>query len=128
MFKSVECVLCLIILFFCNIRILFVLMMVDSWCVIMRVVWFVEIFLRVFWMFCFVFVLSVEVVLLRIRMGGFFKIVCVMVICCFLLFESFNLCLFIWEWYLLGKFEMKLWIWVRCVDVLMVDGFVEGLV
>lgn len=49
-------------------------------------------------MVCFEWVFRVEVVLLKIRIDGFFSSVCVMVMCCFLLFESFRLCLLIMVW------------------------------
>lgn len=80
----------------------FVFLIVVSLWVIINVVWLIDSFVSDFWIVSFVFVFNVEVVLFNIKIGGFFKNICVIVRCCFCLFESFMLCLLIIVFRLFG--------------------------
>lgn len=113
--NNLEWVFCLMICFCCMISILFVLIMVDKWWVIIMLVWFLVIFCKVFRMVCLDWLFNDEVVLLNIMIVGCFNIVWVMVICCFLLLDSFKLCLLICVFKLLGRLVINCLRWVRWI-------------
>lgn len=89
-----------------------VCLIVVSLCVIIKVVFFFVNFFSEVWIICFVFVLSVDVVLFKIKIGGFFKNICVIVNCCFCFLESLILCLLMMVLRLFGIFFIILERWV----------------
>lgn len=105
-------VFCLVIFFLFNMIIKFVLWIVESWWVIIKVVWFVNKFFRDFWIYCLFFELRLLVVLLRIKICGLVRIVCVIESCWCWLFDNLILCLLIIELYLVGNCLINLLIWV----------------
>lgn len=68
---------------------------VDSWCVMMSVVWLIISCFIVCWISSLFLLLRFDVVLLRIRIGVLVRNVCVIVMCWCLLFDSLILCLLI---------------------------------
>lgn len=95
--------------------ILLVCVIVDKWCVMISVVWFLFNIFNVFWIMDLFFKLSVFVVLFKIRIGGLFKNILVIDNFCFWLFDNLIFCLFILVLYFCGKFIIKL-----CVLVIFV--------
>lgn len=77
---------------------------VDKWCVIIIDVFFFIKLLSVCWISFLDLVLRVDVVLLRIKIGVFFKMVCVIVICWCWLLDNIMLFLFIMVFKFFGKF------------------------
>lgn len=110
---------CFVIILFWSIVIEFVFWIVESWWVIMIVVWFIMIWLSVFCIIIFDWVLREFVVLLSNKMVGFFSIVFVIVICCFWFVESWVLCFFIRVWYFLGSVLMNVCVFVIFVVLII---------
>lgn len=111
--------LCLMILFLLIIRILFVCLMVDKWCVIISMVLFFCSLFNVVWMVCFDLVFSVDVVLLRISIGVLCSNVWVIVICWCWLLDKLVLFLLIMVFKFCGMFLINFIVWVWCVVCLI---------
>lgn len=112
---SVLCLFILMMWLFCIMVMWLVLWIVFSWCVMISVVCLIDSVFSVDWIFCLVWLFSVLVVLFRIRMGGFFKKVWVIVMCCFCLFDSMMLCLLMMVFSLFGRLFSKGLSCVCCV-------------
>lgn len=83
---------------------------------------------KVFWISFFECVLSVEVVLFKIKIFGLVIMLCVIVSCCFWLFEKFCDCFFMGVLYVCGNCLMNFVDCVILVVYCMWLGWVFGLI